>query len=127
MYSLALDNSWIIMNEEEMYDVNGGFLGWSGTKFKANMAKIAEFIFKGIAAIFGSVFATGVAVTLRLVAQQGMGFHTAMKQVATNIIKGTVSTAKWLYGVLSANWGWTLGIAAATLLVGITVLGYITI
>ncbi len=24
MYSLALDNSWLVMNEEEMYDVNGG-------------------------------------------------------------------------------------------------------
>ena len=24
MYSMALDNSWLIMNEEEMYDVNGG-------------------------------------------------------------------------------------------------------
>jgi hypothetical protein len=24
MFSLALDNSWVIMNEEEMYDVNGG-------------------------------------------------------------------------------------------------------
>lgn len=24
MYSMALDNSWIVMNEEEMYDVNGG-------------------------------------------------------------------------------------------------------
>ena len=24
MYGLALDNSWAIMNEEEMYDINGG-------------------------------------------------------------------------------------------------------
>jgi hypothetical protein len=25
MYSLALDNSWLVMDEEEMYDVNGGY------------------------------------------------------------------------------------------------------
>ena len=24
MFSMALDNSWLVMNEEEMYDVNGG-------------------------------------------------------------------------------------------------------
>ena len=24
MYSMALDNSWLVMNEDEMYDVNGG-------------------------------------------------------------------------------------------------------
>jgi hypothetical protein len=50
-----------------------------------------------------------------------------MSRVASNIIKGTVATAKWLYGVLSASWGWTLGILAATLLVGVGVLGYVTL
>lgn len=29
MYSMALDNSWLVMNEEEMYDVNGGAWSWS--------------------------------------------------------------------------------------------------
>ncbi len=44
MYSLALDNSWLVMNEDEMYDVNGGY-------YIANSAIITLVSFAGGAAL----------------------------------------------------------------------------
>ncbi len=46
MYSMALDNSWLIMNEDEMYDVNGGWgifsSSWSGKIFEKNWKALSE-------------------------------------------------------------------------------------
>ena len=36
-YAITLDNSWEMMSEDEMYDVNGGLWGWSSSKFVKNL------------------------------------------------------------------------------------------
>ncbi|NLK12910.1 MAG: hypothetical protein GX312_04865 [Candidatus Phytoplasma sp.] len=36
-YTMILDNSWELMTEDEMYDVNGGLFGWSSDKFIKNL------------------------------------------------------------------------------------------
>jgi len=44
-YGLTLDNSWELMSEEEMYDVNGGgIFDWSSDKFLKNL----DGLFSGI-------------------------------------------------------------------------------
>lgn len=45
--------------------------------------------------------------------------------VDRNIIKGNVATSKWLYSILSASWGWTLGILAATFFIRSVKTGYV--
>lgn len=54
MYSLALDNSWLVMNEDEMYEVNGG---------GSITITLTEFTRKQIQ-IWGYVTAVGVITTI---------------------------------------------------------------
>lgn len=124
---MTLDNSWEIMTEDEMYDVNGGFLGWSGNKFVHNVGVIAETIFNTILAFGGAVLATSFAHMISQAVGKGVALQVSAKAIAGNIAKASVATAKWIYGVISASWGWTLGIAAVGLLVGTTLLGYISL
>ncbi len=39
MFSMALDNSWLVMSEEEMYDVNGG---WTETSRYYDLGPTAQ-------------------------------------------------------------------------------------
>jgi len=126
-YAMTLDNSWELMTEDEMYDVNGGFLGWSGDKFIHNLGVIAGAIFNAVLWIGGTVLAASFARVISQAIGSGAALQVTAKAIASNIAKASVATGKWLYGIISASWGWTLGVAAITLLVGVTALGYITL
>lgn len=126
-YAMTLDNSWELMSEDEMYDVNGGFLGWSGTKFRNNVGVIAGAIWTAVKYLGIATLAASFARVISQVIEGGVGVHVTAATIVKNVAKASVSTAKWLYGILSASWGWTLGVMAVTLFVGFTALGYITL
>jgi len=115
------------MSEDEMYDVSGGFLGWSGDKFTNNVGVIAGAIWTAVKVVLGVAGITTLTHLINQFIGSGVGLNSSAKQVAANVSKASVATAKALYGVLSISWGWTLGIGAAALLIGVTALGYITL
>jgi hypothetical protein len=43
-YAMTLDNSWNIMSEEEMYDVNGGVSFWTKTAIIASAIAVAAML-----------------------------------------------------------------------------------
>ena len=53
-YAMTLDNSWELMTEDEMYDVNGGFLGWFKEARESVIGQAIEIVYTGIRVVLGA-------------------------------------------------------------------------
>jgi len=99
-YAMTLDNSWEIMNEEEMYDVNGG--GWYSDKVAKVVKMFGDVVVGTLALAFGLNAAKTMYAGLSLV----RGFKdilTAVKlavfnwQVAVGFVAVVVAMAYAIY------------------------------
>jgi len=107
-YAMTLDNSWDVMSEDEMYDVNGGWgwsWKWSASTFADNVISLAV--------------STGI-VKLVTYAFTNMGFNMA-KWSLKGAIKLLVSGWKAVTGFFTK-----LTLAGAVQLVaGLAAVGYV--
>ncbi len=121
---MAFDNSFVVMNEEEMHDVNGGWFGWSSSKFKHNVGVIAKYICYGVVTIMGTI---GLAMVNKAVSLF-VDNNSAQVSVATvlkNVASASIKTLKGMYAFLVGNWGWVLGAGIVALALGTAALGYV--
>lgn len=90
-YAMTLDNSWELMNEEEMYDVNGGGLFASGVStYWTGIAFDAAIIAFGI-----GVAATSFFKALKLMKLGRVYIRTAITKF---VIAAGVTLAESIYG-----------------------------
>jgi hypothetical protein len=108
MYSLALDNSWLVMDEDEMYDVNGGDL----KNFVANVIALSATLkaFGYLGTKFGNL--------LKNFATSGLGGWMS-KFSGTVVAKWTAFTAAHSKIVAAIN-----TVLYATIIIGAFALGY---
>jgi hypothetical protein len=101
-YAMTLDNSWELMTEDEMYDVNGGFLN-----FIQNAIDHAWSVFTGaVYTAVALVFKTNVAILYKM-ANLGYlinGFKGAvsavfydLKLVAITVLTAIAAATLFLY------------------------------
>ncbi len=91
MFSMALDNSWLVMNEEEMYDVNGGWFWDNG---------ISTY-WTGVV-IDGAIFAAGIGAAgvslFRAIKLFKAGRTYIRTSIAKFVLAAGYSMASSLYG-----------------------------
>jgi len=90
-YAMTLDNSWELMTEDEMYDVNGGstqtYVGGAAVKeitnMLANVAGWATLAFKFGAFLLGGTltFATGVGAIVAFASAMGLAWSLALTAI----------------------------------------------
>ncbi|MDX9691945.1 MAG: hypothetical protein RBT45_05755 [Acholeplasmataceae bacterium] len=107
-YAMTLDNSWELMNEDEMYEINGGFLGWKWETFRDNIIGWME----SSAMVRQAMIAAGITTTY-LLAAASFGFTAAVATFGTPVITAaTIATGP--VGLLIGG----LGVVAAVYALG---------
>ena len=80
-YAMTLDNSWEIMNEDEMYDVNGG--GWFSRAYDKVVKMFADIIVATLS-VTTTAKAAVWAYTEFATAQVSQGFFYSLKAAVFN-------------------------------------------
>jgi len=95
-YAMTLDNSWEIMNEEEMYDVNGGF-SWTGFSVGTLIEN-----FSGIAGLAAGIWFVG-----KKLSKQFINLGNSIKGIAafSTVFSKVGSAFTWMGAKLSALTG----------------------